>query len=179
MRSKFCRRLVLQTLWLAAVFLPMVTWAAPPFRDVDERAELSPTRVVLQIATEDGVCLWRISGDDELVRMPLKDDRFGTVLLSAKFEGDQLSVSVAGEKEPLDTVPLGTYSFTLTGKDSPPIAVDALKKSRTAESWQLRALPPGAKSTIPGCCSCAMLKINCCPRAGKCLGCGSCGECCG
>ncbi len=166
-------------LFFTALWLPGTVWAAPPALGSEVADPLlddrSQTRAVLQIESEDGICLWSISGDDELIRLPLKSDRFGSVLVSARFDGDQLSVSLAGEKEPLSTVPFGTYSLSLNG---PPIAVEDLK-SRTAEGWKLRVLPPGTKGTITGCCSCSLLKINCCPNPGKCLGCSTCGQCCG
>jgi hypothetical protein len=140
------------------------------------RAELIPPRAVLQITREDGVCLWRISGDDELVRLPVKDERFGAILLSARFEDDHLLVTLAGEKEPLETLPLGRYTFSLGERDSQPLMVSELK-SRRSDAWQLKVVPPGTKAVV-GCCSCPLVKLTCCPNYGKCLSCSNCGECC-
>jgi hypothetical protein len=132
---------------------------------------------VVEITSQDGVCYWSVSGDD-LIRMPVKDDRFAAILLSARFENDHVSVSLAGEREPLDTLLLGRYALSLGEQDGQSVAVDEIKTNKT-EAWQLRILKPGIGAALPGCCGCTFLKLQCCPHSGKCLDCGTCGSCCG
>jgi hypothetical protein len=162
---------------LATLLIARVAQAAPAPPDLADKADLATTRAVVEITSQDGVCYWRVSGDD-LIRMPVKDDRFASILLSAKFENDQVSVSLAGEREPLDTLLLGRDSWSLEERDGQPVAVDEIK-TKTTEAWQLRILKPGIGKSMPGCCGCTLLKLYCCPHAGKCLDCGTCGTCCG
>jgi hypothetical protein len=158
-------------LWLTQLLAPVAQAApAPP--------DLTTARAVLEITTEDGVCYWSLWGDD-LVRMPVKDDRFGSILLSAKLENDQVSVALAGEREPLETLLLGRYVFALGERPGqPPLPIEEMKGAKD-EVWQLRLLRPQAGKALPGCCGCPMVKLQCCPHTGKCLDCGTCGTCCG
>gem|GEM_PF-2183305 len=162
---------------LAALLLASMAMASPAPPDLAERADLARTRAVVEITSQDGVCYWSVSGDD-LIRMPVKDDRFASILLSAKFDNDQVSVSLAGEREPLDTVLLGRFAFSFGERDGQHVAVDEVKSTRN-EAWQLRIIPPGTEKALSGCCGCSNLKVNCCPKIGKCLVCGTCGDCCG
>ncbi|MFY9819982.1 MAG: hypothetical protein WAM82_01280 [Thermoanaerobaculia bacterium] len=161
--------------WLAALLLASAAQAAPP--DLADRADLAKTRAVVEITSQDGVCYWSVSGDD-LIRMPVKDDRFAAILLSARFENDQVSVSLAGEREPLDTVLLGRYALSLAERDGQQVPVDEIQTKKT-EAWKLRILKPGIGAAMPGCCACTFAKLACCPHTGKCLDCGTCGSCCG
>jgi hypothetical protein len=151
--------------------------AAPAPPDFADGADLAKARAVVEITSDDGVCYWSISGDD-LIRMPVKDERFGAILLSAKFENDLVSVSLAGEREPLDTLLLGRYAFSRGESGGQTVAVDEIKSTRN-EAWRLRIIPPGTGKAMAGCCGCANFKVQCCPHSGKCLSCGGCGECCG
>jgi hypothetical protein len=162
---------------LAALLLASMAQAAPAPPDLGEKADLTKTRAVLEITSQEGVCYWSISGDD-LIRMPVKDDRFESLLLSAKIENDQVSVALAGEREPLETLLLGRYAFSLGERAGQPLAIDEMKSTKT-EPWQLRILRPGTGKALPGCCACTLLKLQCCPHSGKCLDCGTCGTCCG
>ncbi|HSS52690.1 MAG TPA: hypothetical protein VLX28_27430 [Thermoanaerobaculia bacterium] len=162
---------------LALLLLASVAMAAPAPPDLADRVDLAKTRAVVEITSQDGVCYWSVSGDD-LIRMPVKDDRFSSILLSAKFDNDQVSVSLAGEREPLDTLLLGRYAMSLGERDGQTIAVDEIKSKKT-EAWQLRILKPETKLAMPGCCGCPFLKLQCCPHIGKCLDCSTCGSCCG
>lgn len=165
--------------WLV---LMSVTWAEakPPVLPGDEGEEetdLTPARAILQIKSEDGVCYWSISGNDELVRLPQQKGSFSAILLSARFVGDQLSVTLAGEDEPLETSVIGRYEFPLGLQDGSTANVPLLKGARAAE-WELSVVPALEKA-LPGCCTCAVLKVSCCPKVGRCLDCGVCGSCCG
>jgi hypothetical protein len=156
---------------LAALILASALQAAPMPSD------LAKPRAVVEIKSQDGVCYWSVSGDD-LIRMPVKDDRFAAILLSAKFENDQVAVSLAGEREPLDTVLLGRYALSLAERGGQTAEVDEIKTQKT-EAWQLRILKPEIGAAMPGCCGCPLAKLQCCPHSGKCLDCGTCGSCCG
>jgi hypothetical protein len=162
---------------LATLLVASMAQAAPAPPDPAERTDLAKAKAVVEITSDDGVCYWSISGDD-LIRMPVKDDRFASILLSAKFENDQVSVSLAGEREPLDTVLLGRYAWSLGERGGQPVAVDEIKNKKT-EAWRLRILKPGTGAAMPGCCACTLAKLQCCPHSGKCLDCGTCGSCCG
>jgi hypothetical protein len=162
---------------LTALLLASVVQAAPAPPDLADRADLTKTRAVVEITSQDGVCYWSVSGDD-LIRMPVKDDRFAAILLSAKFENDQVAVSLAGEREPLDTVLLGRYAMSLGERGGQQVAVGEIKTKKT-EAWQLRVLKPESGEAMPGCCGCPLAKLQCCPHSGKCLDCGTCGSCCG
>ena len=159
---------------------------APAERRAEERTanlELGNPRALLQITSEAGVCYWRIAGDDDLVRLPVEDERFATVLLSARFADDQLHLSIAGERAPLDTTSLGEVELGITGGS--PVRVDSFRalKSRGSRGWQLQALPPNTKVDTSNCCSCGLTnlfaKLSCCPNKAYCIGCGACGTCCG
>lgn len=165
---------------LVALLLASVLQAAPAppgLADRIDRADLTKTRAVVEITSQDGVCYWSVSGDD-LIRMPVKDDRFAAILLSAKFDNDQVSVALAGEREPLDTLLLGRYAMSLGERDAQQVAVDEIA-TKKIEAWRLRILKPEIGASMPGCCGCPLLKLQCCPHSGKCLDCGTCGSCCG
>lgn len=163
---------------LAVLLLASAAMAAPAPPDLADRArDLTKTRAVVEITSQDGVCYWSVSGDD-LIRMPVRDDRFAAILLSAKFEKDQVAVSLAGERDPLDTLLLGRYSLSLGEPDGQSVAVDEIQSKKT-EAWQLRILKPEIGKAMPGCCACSLFKLQCCPHSGKCLDCGTCGSCCG
>lgn len=156
-------------LWLTQLLAPVVQ-AAPAPPDLAARA-------VLEITSGDGICYWSLSGDD-LIRMPVKDDRFSSILLSAQFENGQVSVALAGEREPLETSLLGRYVFALGERPGQPLGVEEMKGFKT-EGWQLRLLGSDTSKALPGCCGCPMAKLQCCPHKGKCIDCGTCGSCCG
>jgi hypothetical protein len=184
MSSRF---LVLLSL-CAAVF----AGAAPASSQEDPRADPAGreplenrARAILQIKSEAGTCYWRISGDDDLVRLPVQDDRFSSVLLSARFEGDQLHLALAGEHAPLDTTSLGQFDFNIV-PDAAPVTVNSFRAVKTREGgWELRALPPHSKVDTLNCCRCGIVaianlaKLSCCPNKNYCIGCGACGDCCG
>jgi hypothetical protein len=73
-------------------------------------ANLLEPRAIVQIKSEAGTCYWRVAGDDDLVRLPVQDERFASILLSARFDQDQLHLSVAGEHAP--STPLRSASST-------------------------------------------------------------------
>ena len=142
-------------------------------------------RAILEIKSEAGTCYWRIAGDDDLVRLPVQDERFSSILLSARFDQNQLHLTLAGERAPLDTYSLGQLDLGL--KDGAPVAVSSFRavKSKMDGSpagtggWEVRALPPHTKVDTSNCCSCGLVKLSCCPNANFCMGCGVCGSCCG
>jgi hypothetical protein len=148
--------------------------------------DLLESRAILEIKSEAGTCYWRIAGDDDLVRLPVQDERFSSILLSARFDQDQLHLILAGERAPLDTTSLGQLDLGL--KDgAPAVAVSSFRavKSRMDGSpagtagWEVRALPPHTKVDTSNCCSCGLTKLSCCPNKAYCIGCGVCGTCCG
>jgi len=141
--------------------------------------EVGGTRALLQITSEAGVCYWSITGDDDLVRLPVKDEPFSSILLSARFENEQLHLSLAGERAPLDTTSLGQVALGL--RDGLPVKMESFQgqKSSSRGGWQLRVIPPHTKVDTSNCCSCGITKLTCCPNANYCIGCGVCGSCCG
>ncbi len=151
----------------------------------NDTANLLEPRAILQIQSEAGTCYWRIAGDDDLVRLPSQDERFSSILLSARFDQDQLHLTLAGERAPLDTASLGQLDLGL--KDGAPVTVSSFRavKSRMdgtsagTGGWEVRALPPNTKVDTSGCCSCGLAKLSCCPNKSYCIGCGVCGTCCG
>ena len=118
---------------------------------------LMAPRAILQIKSEAGTCYWRVQGDDDLIRLPAQDDRFTNILLSARFDEEQLHLSIAGERGPLDTSSLGLFDLGL--KDGAPVAVNSFRavKSKGDGSpagiggWELRVLPPQTKVDTTGC----------------------------
>jgi hypothetical protein len=146
--------------------------------DVLAAAEVEePVRAVVEIRSEEGRCFWSVSGDGELVRLPIEHEDYSALLLSTHFTDDQLLLTVAGEQKPLETTGLGTFILSLEGKAGGPVNV--LQKSGAA-GWDIQ-LAPADPTTAPGvgqCCSCHGVRILCCPNTGKCLSCGSCGSCC-
>jgi len=147
------------------------------------------TRAVVKIERPEGVCYWQImGGGDSLLRMPVKDAGFGTLLMSAQIVGDKLQVSVAGESQPLETTLLGRYSLVFKGEGreaaEKAVPADALRFGER-EPWRFSIMPAPAflalhtKGGVVGCCKCEMYKVTCCPSAGACMGCGTCGDCCG
>jgi hypothetical protein len=176
---------------LGPLLLGCTVWAQRPPRDeeVNLRPELLHARAVLEIKSEAGVCLWTISGDDDLVRLPVEDERFAFILLSTRFEGTDLRLTVAGEKAPLQTTPLGQVDLSF---DAAPVAVSSFRavKSRsdsssepgrepTLRGWELRLLHLWPKVDTSNCCHCPIQKLACCPNPNYCMGCGVCGNCCG
>lgn len=155
----------------------------PSATDLERIREEARTLAVLKIERPEGTCYWQILGSDALLRIPLKDSAFKAVLFSAHLAGDSLKISAAGENEPLETTPLGSYDLPFRG--------DGLdrQKATTADSlrfedrpaWNLSTLPPRdffKLGGIDGCCKCNLFKLTCCPSAGNCLSCGTCGDCC-
>jgi hypothetical protein len=133
-------------------------------------------KAILEITRDEGVCFWTLTGDDQLVRLPVENEPFKAVLLSANFEGDSLQVSLAGEDRPLETALLGRYLFSPLDTDSA-ATPDALAKGARSKPWQIRVVSAFTKA-LSGCCGCSLEKITCCPATGKCLTCGGCGTCC-
>jgi hypothetical protein len=98
-------------------------------------------RAVLQIKSEAGICYWSITGDDDLVRLPVADERFPSILLSARFGEDQLHLTLAGERAPLDTSSLGQFDLGLL--DGSPVTVNGFRAAKAGnKGWELRVLPP-------------------------------------
>src|SRR5262249_32967035 len=134
-------------------------------------------RATLEIKSEAGTCYWRIAGDDDLVPLPVQDERFSSTLLSAPFDKDQLHLTLAGERATLDTPSLGQLDLGL--KDGTPVAVSSFRavKSRMdgstagAGGWEVRAVPPHTKVDTTNCCSCGLVKLSCCPNKNYCIGC--------
>lgn len=133
-------------------------------------------KAIVEITRDEGVCFWTVTGDDELVRLPVEGEPFKAVLLSANFEGDSLQVSLAGESQPLETALLGRYLFSPLDTDSAATPVTLAKGARS-KPWQIRVVS-GLTKASSGCCSCTLQKITCCPATGRCLTCGGCGSCC-
>ncbi len=180
------RRIVAAALLaLGALGLGGVAWAQESPR-AEPQAEQRGTgvegsgsaRALLQITSEAGLCYWSIAGDDDLVRLPVQDERFSSILLSARFDNDQLHLSMAGERAPLDTSSLGQIEL---GLDGSPVTVDSFSglKSTSKGGWQLRVIPPHTNVDTSNCCSCGIAKLSCCPKKNYCIGCGVCGDCCG
>ncbi len=175
------------------LLLGCTAWAQRPSRteETNLRPELLHARAVLEIKSTAGVCFWTISGDNDLVRLPIEDERFSAVLLSTNFEGPQLHLTMAGEGTPLEITPLGKVDLAFDA--SAPVTVDSFRaaKSRsesgqgpsepepTLRGWELRLLRPGDKVDTTNCCHCPPAKLACCPNANWCIGCGPCGTCCG
>jgi hypothetical protein len=185
---------------LSAVLLSSYLLAAPPrpasagdakpqpAAHLDRIKEEIRTRAVVKIERPEGVCYWQIMGADSLLRMPVKDAGFATLLLSAQIVGDKLQVAAAGESQPLETTLLGRYSLQFKGEGreaaEKAVPADALRFGGR-EPWRLGIMPPAdfialhTKGGVAGCCKCEMYKVTCCPNAGACLSCGTCGDCCG
>lgn len=133
---------------------------------------------VLEIKSNTGVCYWTIAGDGDLVRFPVKDESFESILVSARFDADELHVTLAGERSPLETAALGQYELGL--KDGAPTKVSPFRNRGTeSRDWVLRVVPPTEKVDTSNCCSCGLAKLKCCPAPNYCMGCGVCGDCCG
>lgn len=149
----------------------------PAFEERDTTSEQALARAVLQIKSEAGICLWTISGDDDLVRLPVEDERFASILLSARFAGDELQLTLGGEKAPLEVTPLGQLDLSL--RDGEPVTVDSFRAVKAGKGgWELQVVPSTKVDTL-NCCTCGLYKLTCCPRQGYCIGCGACGTCCG
>src|SRR3954464_2785447 len=88
-----------------------------------DASNLLEPRAILEIKSEAGTCYWRIAGDDDPVRLPVQDERFSSILLSARFDQDQPHLALAGERTPLDTTSLGQLDLGL--KDGAPVAVSS------------------------------------------------------
>jgi hypothetical protein len=148
-------------------------------------SDLLEPRAIVQIKSEAGTCYWRVAGDDDLVRLPVQDERFSAILLSARFDADQLHLAVAGERAPLDTSTLGQLDLGL--KDGAPVTVSSFRAVKSRQDgtpaegggWEIRALSPHTKVDTSNCCSCGLEKLSCCPNKNYCIGCGVCGSCCG
>ncbi len=159
-----------------------------PTADMERIKEEIRTRAVVKIERPEGVCYWQVMGNDSLLRMPVKESGFGALLFSAQIVGDKLQVSVAGENQPLETTLLGRYSLQYKGEGREAaekgVAADALRFG-DRPPWNFAIMPTHdffalyTKSGIAGCCQCALYKVTCCPASGICMGCGTCGECCG
>lgn len=159
-----------------------------PAADMERIKEEIRTRAVLKIERPEGICYWQIMGDS-LLRMPVKESGFGTLLFSAQIVGDKLQVSVAGENQPLETTLIGRYSLAFKGEaregiEKAAITADALRFGER-EAWRLGIMPTHdffalrTKGGIAGCCTCVNYEVVCCPSSGICMGCGTCGDCCG
>jgi hypothetical protein len=163
---------------------PEVVKIEKEIREFDRLKEEAHTRAVVKIERPEGVCYWQVMGADALLRLPLKKDAgFGTLLLSAKLlKGSEVQLSVAGEREPLETTALGRFNLSVksaaTGEKD---REDPQVRIGDHALWKLSLISPGAffKGGVSGCCSCALYKVTCCPSAGSCMGCGTCGDCCG
>ena len=194
------RSLIASIAALAAVLFSSLLLAAPPkpgaardtkpqpAADMVQIKEEIRTRAVLKIERPEGVCYWQIMGGDSLLRMPIKDAAFGTLLMSAQIVGDKLQISAAGESQPLETTLLGRYSlqFKGEGREAAEKAVPAeALRFGDREPWRFSIMPTHdffalhTKGGVAGCCKCEMYKVTCCPSAGACMGCGTCGDCCG
>jgi hypothetical protein len=137
---------------------------------------LRHARATLEIKSKAGVCLWTITGDGDLLRLPQKDERYSAVLLSAQFDNsDQVVVKLAGENAPLETIVLGEYTVPLHGDVA--IAADSFFKDTKAGAWEMKIVPLET-GVDPLCCTCDLQQVRCCPNAGWCLAGGTCGSCC-
>lgn len=190
----------LRNFLLGAILFSSTVCAAPappvaskpqtePAADMARIKEEISTRAVVKIERPEGTCYWQIMGGDSLLRMPVKESGFGTLLFSAQIVGDKLQVSVAGETQPLETTLLGRYSLQYKGEGREAaekgVAADALRFG-DRPSWRFAIMPThdffalhSTKGGIAGCCQCEMYKVTCCPNSGICMGCGTCGDCCG
>ena len=183
---------VLVLLGLGQLLLGCTAWAQRPPRNEEEslRPELLHARAVLEIKSEAGVCYWTISGDEDLVRLPVEDESFSSILLSSHFKGSDLQLTVAGEGAPLQTTPLG--QFDLGFDDSAPTALNSFRAVKLESAskgtpgrepgkrgWELRLHRNGDKVDTTNCCHCPIQKLACCPNPNFCISCGACGNCCG
>lgn len=155
------------------------------------------TVTALKITTADGSWYLQLgpggASDMGPVRLPVKDEVFGAVLVSLREERDRVVVTLAGERGELETAPIGRYELPLAplqerrekavsvarqGQDSHTVVVSELEGWKSGP-WrlELKEVAVNNRNTIPGCCSCS--NVNCRPDAGKCFGCSSCGQCCG
>jgi hypothetical protein len=185
----------------AACISPEMTAASPAQEPAAaERAgtggPISPDQATLEITSADGKWYVDLAALDlGPVRLPLLGDpRSSAILLSARSEGDKLILSLAAEKGELETSLIGRYE--LHPAKGAPLAIPELESWKTG-AWTIRVVHVG--STLPGCCSCtpafgpARLEtgakphghpeikppVQCCPNTGRCMGCGTCGTCCG
>lgn len=165
----------------------------------EEVTSSSPMHTItaLKITTADGSWYLQLgpggASDMGPVRLPVKDEIFGAVLVSLREERDRVVVTLAGERGELETAPIGRYELPLAslqergekalsvarqGQDSHAVVVSELEGWKSGP-WrlELKEVAVNNRNTIPGCCSCS--NVNCCPDAGKCFGCSSCGQCCG
>lgn len=194
MRTAYVSRALL----FGVVLFSSAVWAvpAPPsagaagpqaVADMERLKEEAQTRAVLKIERPEGICYWQIMGGDSLLRMPVKESGFGTLLFSAQIVEEKLRLSVAGESQPLETVLLGRYNLDPAGREavSKAAATEDSLRFEGREPWRLSTVPKSdffvlrTKEGMQGCCSCWQYKVYCCPASGMCMGCGTCGDCCG
>lgn len=181
------RTLLRQAALLSPLFLllssPIAAAERPPQADEVAGAALElPPAGALQITTEEGVCYLDLSaGADGPIRMPLEGEGLPAILVSTRRTEKGVVVTLAHERAELETEPIGKYELPLGDREGPGESAQAtlprLKTGR-ASTWALRLVSPVEKA-MPGCCSCGAVKIQCCPYAGKCLSCSTCGQCCG
>jgi hypothetical protein len=197
-------RLLTLTFIAGAIALGHPAFAAPapaaPPSDQDSTAaagivlgQLDPR--TLEITSADGK--WYVDlGALNLgpVRLPLLGEPGASaILVSAKQEGEKLILTLAAEKGELETSPIGRYE--LQPAKGEPIAVPELETMKTG-AWTVKLVHLDMDAAFPNCCSCTPeygparigtrpyrrpIKplVQCCPNVGRCLGCGTCGSCCG
>jgi hypothetical protein len=159
---------------------PDVAAIQKQLRELDRATEEAHTRAVVKIERPEGVCYWQVMGGDALLRMPVKDAGFPTLLMSAKInKGGEVEVSVAGETQPLETTPLGRFKVFLRGTEKD--REDPQVRIGDRPPWRLSLVSPNDffKGGVSGCCQCTPYKVTCCPSSGSCMSCGTCGDCCG
>ncbi|MDP9122605.1 MAG: hypothetical protein M3O15_14770 [Acidobacteriota bacterium] len=152
-----------------------------------------PDLLALEISSPNGKWYLHLGATDlGPARLHLRDDHFSAILVSTRLEGDRVLVTLGGEKGELEVSSIGRYEVRLG--ESAPVSIPELASLKAGGPWHLRVVP-AVTATIAGCCSCGLANgmpnpekgggpvaaagLNCCPNAGKCLGCGACGLCCG
>jgi hypothetical protein len=135
-----------------------------------DRADNTP---YIKISTPDGTIQVRFFGEsDGPIQIPLKSERYTALLLSPELTEQGWRVDLGIQEDVFKISPIGRYDLTM-GRDVPIEELDRLG----IEDWSMRLETGGPMEMIDGCCGCG--RLNCCPNAGKCMGCGGCGTCCG
>ena len=161
----------------------------------------------LELSTPDGPIFVNIlTRTDGPVRLPIESPQVDSLQLTTRTQGDRLTAIFHTVTNDVDIELFGTWELDLPpqisrlrqyavetpvplpGTDLTKIDVEALPSVEMYElsgiqagiwSMKITVLQPSVLKAGQGtcaCCSCSSL--YCCPNAGKCLGCGDCGDCC-
>lgn len=192
------RRLLLLAFGCTVCFL--AAWssgsAASQAAQAGKEAESTPPAgervAALKITTANGSWYLRLgpggATDMGPVRLPVRDERCESVLVSMRQERDHVVVTLSGEKGELDTVPIGRYelpvlavgavrekSAAVQGEDAHGVTVHELDSWKSGP-WQIELAEIVPNTQLVGCCGCSA--VQSCPKPGRCMDCSDCGQCC-